>query len=994
MATSYRLRLSPCHSGFVHTQNELSLKSAETTETLLMQNHEQHHIYFDNAGLHNHIVHHLLCIYSLGASASQLEKAYRNNTEYQIPPYPADPATIETLSDQKEFAKYLGNCEHYRDYVVFFKKEISKRGVEAVVNEYVFRGDARADDMLARMFSGFLHPIIHLGYGLEFNQPMIVAEALAQAAIHEDWPGPFLWGAEAEAKNLSKPAGGTLVEILDEIRANTKLANSVEWPDPPNKVTDGLYKRAADEMIRVAARWQVAPEELEQKTAEMINAGLYMTALAQRADKAVKFDFFFMHCANTSYFFSVFNQMPWISTQAKARIVECMGRLHLLMYASAKGPKLRPQDLNDYRPEKPGGWESIFARAAAYEDDGHTSKLIRAIKNGEITTAGFEEAPGIKLKTGDFLKIAHMVMDSVEAMDRPDFKMPNAGTTGYEYAAELDPFVQRVVVRWLRWAGFPEAWEAVAERNPRNFAPIGNGNGLSNGLSNGMRPPTLPIIGNLHQMTARPYQVFDKLAKEYGPIFSLKLGTQTMVVLNTEETIRDLFEKRSANYSSKPGNFVAEFGNNWNLLFRPNDDLWRRFRKMYHLRLNVTAANRYIPYQEFESLQLLNEMMDGPHQFWDHVKRYTTSIGSTVTYGHRTPLLNTPTVKTLFEWLDRFSILQERSQLADWYPILKPLFLRLPSWVSGFLKEASELRDMERGLWTRLIKQAIALIDEGKMHPSFSRDMLLTLGAESEKIDKADALSEEEIAFAAGHAWTAAADTTYSTLMGFIKAMILFPEVQRAAQEEIDRVVGSHRLPCWDDSPNMPYTMAVVRESVRWMPTTIGGGVPHATTHEDFYMGYRIPAGAAIVNNAWTINNDRTNPRQFDPIRHLPGKYPTVGEPKGSDLSDRPFTTFGAGRRMCPGIHVAERSMFTAMSRFLWAFEMSRPRDENGNMPPLDPDALTPGFLVMPIKYDAVFKVRSKGRGAIIRREWADASKMLDENGDYTEAFFEQSFAT
>lgn len=210
-----------------------------------------------------------------------------------------------------------------------------------------------------------------------------------------------------------------------------------------------------------------------------------MTALAQRPDKAIKFDFFFMHCANTSYFFSIFNRTPWISTENKARIVECMGRLHLLIYASAKAPELRPQDLCDYKPEKPGGWESIYARATGYEDDGHTSKLIRAVKNGEIVTEGFEGAPGIKLKGKDFLKIAHMVMDSVEAMDRPGFKTPNAGATGYEYAAKLDPFVQRVVVRWLRWAGFPQAWEAVADRDAQYFATTSNGlNELTNGSRN------------------------------------------------------------------------------------------------------------------------------------------------------------------------------------------------------------------------------------------------------------------------------------------------------------------------------------------------------------------------------------------------------------------------------------------------------------------------------------------------------------------------------
>lgn len=102
----------------------------------------------------DHIVHHLLSIYALGASPSQLEEAYRNNTGYQLPTPPADLTNIENLSHPEGFAKHLGDSECYRDYVIFFQKLVAEHGVESVVNEYVFKGDARADDMLARMFSG------------------------------------------------------------------------------------------------------------------------------------------------------------------------------------------------------------------------------------------------------------------------------------------------------------------------------------------------------------------------------------------------------------------------------------------------------------------------------------------------------------------------------------------------------------------------------------------------------------------------------------------------------------------------------------------------------------------------------------------------------------------------------------------------------------------------------------------------------------------------
>lgn len=106
---------------------------------------------------------------------------------------------------------------------------------------------------------------------------------------------------------------------------------------------------------------------------------------------------------------------------------------------------------------------------------------------------------------------------------------------------------------------------------------------------------------------------------------------------------------------------------------------------------------------------------------------------------------------------------------------------------------------------------------------------------------------------------------------------------------------------------------------------------------------------------AWTINNDRTNPREFDPTRHLPGRYPPVGTPIGSDSSERPYTTFGAGRRMCPGIHVAERSLFMAIARLLWAFNMQRPVDDSGKFVAIDPDAMTPGFMVLPMRYEYVY---------------------------------------
>jgi cytochrome P450 len=93
----------------------------------------------------------------------------------------------------------------------------------------------------------------------------------------------------------------------------------------------------------------------------------------------------------------------------------------------------------------------------------------------------------------------------------------------------------------------------------------------------------------------------------------------------------------------------------------------------------------------------------------------------------------------------------------------------------------------------------------------------------------------------------AGSDTTANELTAFVLAMILFPEVQKRAQEEIDRVCGS-RLPTIDDP--LPYVRACVKETCRWMPTALIG-IPHAVTRDDEYQGYHIPNGAIVVPNVW-----------------------------------------------------------------------------------------------------------------------------------------------
>lgn len=436
MATASKIQLSLDVCGEFHVPN-IKQESAAKASEVLQENHELHHIFRNAAGFHNHLVHHILTLYALGASPAQIQKHYNNNKTAQRPQQPLHNRVTEELHDSKKYQGYLGKEKHYYDYLVYFQGEIDRKGYAEVINEYLLRGDERADDMLGRMFSGFLHPIIHLGFGVEFQQPAIVAEALAQAAVHESWLNPYLLGAEKAA--FSTGDSKSLVGLLDEIRADRKLSTAAHWTDS-NKIRDGILVRAPDEMVKYASQFKVGTEELAEKTAEATNAAIYYAGGAQHPPKQIKFDFYFIHCVNSSIFFSSFLHAPWISAKNKVRLLEWKARIDLCMYASRRSPEPLMDEIVNYRPAKArqSSWSQIYKRACEFCDDGHGSKLVRALSNGENISKPFEGDPKFRIDSSRlWQQLGNMAIDSVE----------DSGSN------------------WVGSAGFDEAWESFGDRS-------------------------------------------------------------------------------------------------------------------------------------------------------------------------------------------------------------------------------------------------------------------------------------------------------------------------------------------------------------------------------------------------------------------------------------------------------------------------------------------------------------------------------------------------
>ncbi|KAM3414892.1 hypothetical protein BST61_g10035 [Cercospora zeina] len=420
------------------SQPQFSLEGIQQASTkkaseLLQENHEKHHIFFNTDGFHNHIAHQLLTIWSLKASPEDIQGRYNTNKSYQRPSKKPQTTIVQELRDPKKFISYLGPQKYYNDFLEFFQEEFDKKGWQDVLQEYIFAGDERAETMMVRMYAGFLHPIIHLGFGIEFQQPAIIAEALAQACCHDSWIGKALVPAEEAAKQNGDDK--SIVELLNELRSNKKIFEAPTWSDV-NKIRDGLLVRSPHTLIDIISQVRVKPSDLDLKTAEMTNAAILYTAGAQNPAKAIKFDFYFMHCVNASIFWPTFNRQTWLSEATKVRLLEWKIRLDLIMYASRKSPEIRLDDIREYVPKKSSNWEEVFERACKFDDDGHASKLVRAVANGEKVSKPFEGKKGFALEGEDWLKIGHMVIDSVETQGD----------------------------NWIRSAGFDEAWEQVPGR--------------------------------------------------------------------------------------------------------------------------------------------------------------------------------------------------------------------------------------------------------------------------------------------------------------------------------------------------------------------------------------------------------------------------------------------------------------------------------------------------------------------------------------------------
>ncbi|KAJ1328860.1 cytochrome P450 family 619 [Microdochium nivale] len=491
-------------------------------------------------------------------------------------------------------------------------------------------------------------------------------------------------------------------------------------------------------------------------------------------------------------------------------------------------------------------------------------------------------------------------------------------------------------------------------------------------------PPTTPFLGNLLQMpTSKLFLKLDQWAKEYGDCFALTIGPSYTIVLTSRNAVKQVLDKQSAISSNRPVSLLRQelLTGGEHLLWMNATTQWRDLRKLIHADLTQSMCNStHAPLQHAESVQMLYDMIQDQSEWRRHIERFTNSLIMCLVYGIRQPRIEDPYILRFEELMRQWTVINRMGATppVDIIPALNWVPERFfNNWKSRARAVHDEMRDLYDGLHDTVVRRRQRIGSAGSMV-----DRMLDQSGEK-------TLTRHQIANLGGVTIKGGSDTSATTLANFVTAMVLHPEIQKKAQAEIDREVPSDRIPDLSDFGRLPYVMAIIKEVQRWRPV-FGIGPPHELSEDIWLDGKLLPKGSTVFLNNWTLCRDEKrypNPEKFDPDRFegftgFASEYANVADPEKRD-----HYAYGNGRRLCPGIHLAERNIMHAASKMLWAFDMTLPTDPATGKPiGIDTD-ITTGYvegLVLSIKdFPVDLKVRSEDRRKAIEESHAAANAGL-----------------
>lgn len=449
----------PTPSALTHYPAVNHHQTAVMTARLLAANHVKHHCFFNEKRFHNHIAHHVLALYALGADPAFVKFSYDREAPIQRPIGGQDkePITFEN------WTSFLGEVEYYGNYLKFFLSEIEKTSAIQVVHKFVF--ESTQGPMLSRSFAGLLHPLIHWGYGLEFKIDGILAEGLAMAAVHRDtFEGlkikellaqlPDGQNEKANDKDFNqldsqvsfdfrgetadaifRPKSGlSAFQIIHEILRDPKMEFSHFHVD---EAEDAFSKISKSQLLHSwLNKWEIGAncdqKEIAERTKELLWAVTVVYMATYDIEKQrFMLDFFFMHLVTSSLFLPTI--LPIIDRRYRPVLLKAFFRTAITVWVACKRPELRIEQCLDepshmkvpdsqHPTDYDNSWFQVLESAARHVDE-HTTKIIRALAFNAKTWGSVQ--PGYyscDLQGSELLDSSIFLRASVMTLGKLDWK--------------------------------------------------------------------------------------------------------------------------------------------------------------------------------------------------------------------------------------------------------------------------------------------------------------------------------------------------------------------------------------------------------------------------------------------------------------------------------------------------------------------------------------------------------------------------------------------
>ncbi|KAJ9540764.1 hypothetical protein OSB04_027270 [Centaurea solstitialis] len=435
-------------------------------------------------------------------------------------------------------------------------------------------------------------------------------------------------------------------------------------------------------------------------------------------------------------------------------------------------------------------------------------------------------------------------------------------------------------------------------------------------------PRNLPIVGYLPFLGPNLHTEFTNMAHTYGPIFKIWLGSKLYVVINTPELAKTVVRDQDetfANRSLTVAASVLTYGGQ-DIVWSNNNSSWRNLRKIL---VHEVLSNKNLEASRFLRRDEVRKT----------IKDVYSKIGTKIDI-KEISFVTIANVLTSMVWGkdahlgDEFQMVASkivemfgRPNLSDFFPFL--------TWfdLQGVKRETKRhVKNLDR-IFTSMIDDRIKSNSEGVTIGHEGKKDLLQILLELKDQKDTTSLDINNIKALLTDIMLAGTETTTSLIQWAMAEIMQNRNVMERVQEELAEIVGPNNIVEESHLPKLKYLDATIKETLRLHPG-VPLLIPRSPSQNCTVGGYTIPKGCTVFLNVWAIFRDPRywdNPLEFNPERFLARDETDKYDFKGNNLK---FLPFGSGRRLCPGVPLAEKMQMYILASLLHSFDWSLPKGE------------------------------------------------------------------